>query len=205
MYVPRPLAPDPPLVDEIVATHDFALLVTQGDHGPEATHLPLVLDRSRGGQGVLLGHLARANPHGDAIDGKPALAIFSGPHGYVSPRWYGAAPAVPTWNYVAVHVHGRARIVREKERLLGLVDMLSRRYEADGPWSVAGLPERFRDGMIDGIVGLEIEVERIDAKFKLSQNRPPGDRRKVIEELERGDAGSVALAAAMRRFAPAPD
>ena len=74
MYVPRHFAGDPALVDEIVATHDFALLVTQGDHGPEATHLPLVLDRSRGGQGVLLGHLARANPHGDAIDGKPGTA-----------------------------------------------------------------------------------------------------------------------------------
>lgn len=124
------------------------------------------------------------------------------PHGYVSPRCYGAAPAVPTWNYVAVHVHGRARVVRDKARLVELVDALSRRYEGDGPWSVAGLPERFLAGMVEGIVGLEIDIERIDAKFKLSQNRPPADRRNVIAELERG--GDAALAAAMRRFAPPP-
>ena len=81
----------------------------------------------------------------------------------------------------------------------------SRRYEGDGPWSVAGLPERFLAGMVEGIVGLEIDIERIDAKFKLSQNRPPGDRRNVIAELERGgDAGGAALAATMRRFAPPP-
>ena len=205
MYVPQHFAGDAAAIDEIVASHDFALLVTTGAQGPEATHLPLLLDRSRGPQGTLLGHLARANPHAEALDGREALAIFSGPHGYVSPRWYAAAPAVPTWNYVAVHVHGRARVVRDKARLVELVDTLSRRYEGDGPWSVAGLPERFLAGMVEGIVGLEIDIERIDAKFKLSQNRPPGDRRNVIAELERGgDAGGVALAAAMRRFAPPP-
>jgi transcriptional regulator len=173
MYVPQHFAGDAAAIDEIVASHDFALLVTTGAQGPEATHLPLLLDRSRGPQGTLLGHLARANPHAEALDGREALAIFSGPHGYVSPRWYAAAPAVPTWNYVAVHVHGRARVVRDKARLVELVDTLSRRYEGDGPWSVAGLPERFLAGMVEGIVGLEIDIERIDAKFKLSQNRPP--------------------------------
>ena len=202
MYVPQHFAGDAAAIDEIVASHDFALLVTTGAQGPEATHLPLLLDRSRGPQGTLLGHLARANPHAEALDGRDALAIFSGPHGYVSPRWYAAAPAVPTWNYVAVHVHGRARVVRDKARLVELVDTLSRRYEGDGPWSVAGLPERFLAGMVEGIVGLEIDIERIDAKFKLSQNRPPADRRNVIAELERG--GDAALAAAMRRFAPPP-
>ena len=205
MYVPQHFAGDAAAIDEIVASHDFALLVTTGAQGPEATHLPLLLDRSRGPQGTLLGHLARANPHAEALDGREALAVFSGPHGYVSPRWYAAAPAVPTWNYVAVHVHGRARVVRDKARLVELVDTLSRRYEGDGPWSVAGLPERFLAGMVEGIVGLEIDIERIDAKFKLSQNRPPGDRRNVIAELERGgDAGGAALAATMRRFAPPP-
>lgn len=204
MYVPPHFAGDPAAIDDIIAAHDFALLVTSGPQGPEATHLPLMLDRSRGPHGTLLGHLARANPHGDDIDGKEALAVFSGPHGYVSPRWYGAAPAVPTWNYVAVHVHGRVRVVREKARLAELVDTLSRRYEGDGPWSVAGLPERFLAGMVEGIVGIEVDVERIDAKFKLSQNRPAADRRNVISELERGSPGDAALAAAMRRFAPPP-
>jgi len=205
MYVPQHFAGDPAAIEEVVATHDFALLVTTGPGGPEATHLPLLLDRSRGEHGVLLGHLARANPHAEAIDGREALAIFSGPHAYVSPRWYAAAPAVPTWNYVAVHVHGRARVLRDKERLAELVDRLSRRYEGDTPWTVAGLPERFLAGMVDAIVGLEIDVARIEAKFKLSQNRPPADRRNVIAELERGGApGDVALAAAMRRFAPPP-
>lgn len=202
MYVPQHFAGDPAAIDEIVAAHDFALLVTAGEAGPEATHLPLLLDRTRGPHGTLLGHLARANPHAEALDGRAALAVFSGPHGYVSPRWYASAPAVPTWNYVAVHVHGRARVVRDKARLVELVDALSRRYEGDGPWSVAGLPERFLAGMVEGIVGLEIEVERIDAKFKLSQNRPPGDRRNVVAELERG--GDAAIVAAMRRFAPPP-
>jgi transcriptional regulator len=199
MYVPKHFsAAEAAAVDAVIDENDFALLVSQDDGALEASHLPLSFDRAGG---RLIGHIARANAQWRAFDGRTVMAVFSGPHGYVSPRWYAEAPAVPTWNYVAAHVYGRARIVDAPDAQRAILRELTRRYEGEGPWSVDTLPETYFAGMLRGIVGFEIAVDRIDAKFKLSQNRPSADRQNVVAQLRAsGRAGDAALADAMRRF-----
>ena len=194
MYVPKHFAvDDPDRLACLIAAHDFAVLFTGGEGGPFATHLPLLLDRARGPRGTLIGHVARANPHWRSFDGRPGLAVFAGPHGYVSPRWYASGPAVPTWNYVAVHAAGPVRAVEDPAALRATMETLARRYEGEGKWTIAGLPETFTDAMLRGIVGLELAIETLEGKAKLSQNRSAEDRAGVIAAL-----GDHPLAAAMR-------
>ncbi|MBW2314979.1 MAG: FMN-binding negative transcriptional regulator [Deltaproteobacteria bacterium] len=177
----------------------FATLVSSGVHGLEASHLPLLLDREGN---RLLGHMARANPQRDPLDGAAeALAIFHGPHAYVSPSWYARAPAVPTWNYGAVHVRGRPRALVEDGAVSALLDRMVERHESarTAPWR-GELPDDFRRGMEKGIVAFEMPIERVEAKFKLGQNRSPEDQQGTLAGLEaEGDAGSAALAAFTRQ------
>jgi transcriptional regulator len=177
----------------------FATLVTHGVRGLEASHVPLLLERGEGdAPDRLVGHVARANPQRDAFDGAtPALAIFHGPHAYVSPAWYASAPAVPTWNYGAVHAHGRPRAVDDPAATSAALDRLIARHESarPEPWTPAALPEAFRRGMERGIVAFTMAIERVEAKFKLGQNRSPADRRGTLVGLEaEGDPASLALA-----------
>jgi transcriptional regulator len=196
MYVPASFAEtDRERLYAFLDEHSFAALVTAGAQAPFASHLPVLLDRERG---VLLGHLARANPHWRSFDGADALVIFTGPHGYVSPAWYETTPAVPTWNFTAVHVYGPARAVTEEAALSDIVDRLARKYEGDPAW-LRQLPPDFRRKMLQGIVGVEVAVGRVEGKFKLSQNKSRQDRLGVLANLERrGDEESRRLAAAMR-------
>src|SRR5262245_50441328 len=146
MYVPKHFAEDDPArIASLIDAHEFATLFTGGEEGPFATHLPLLLDPSRGERGALIGHVARANPHWRRFDGRQALAVFAGPHAYVSPRWYKAAPAVPTWNYVAVHATGRVRAVEDPAALRAILDRLAARHEGDGRCRVATPPDKFPD------------------------------------------------------------
>jgi transcriptional regulator len=188
-----------------IEQHDFALLVSYGAEGLTASHIPFVVDRD-GEQLHLLGHLARPNPQvEDLAGGGEVLAIFSGPHGYISPRWYSTGPAVPTWNYVDVHAYGPVRLVEDGEWLRRLVGRLSDRHEAGSaaPWRMQDLPEPYLSGMLSGIIGFDIAVTRLEGKYKLSQNRPAVDRPRVIAALERqGDSGSLALAQSMREREP---
>lgn len=185
MYVPKSFeVDDPETLRAIMASYGFATLISSGAEGLVASHVPVVFEAAAG-KGRLVAHLARANPHGEALDGTAVLAIFQGPHGYISPSWYAAHPAVPTWNYVAVHVYGRARLVREAERLREIVRRLVDIYEngRPTPWSMAGLPDDYLRNMLNGIVGVEIDIERLEGKHKLSQNRGVEDRRRVIAAL----------------------
>jgi transcriptional regulator len=186
----------------LIREHAFGILVTGGDTGLQATHLPFLLDDAREGGAVLLGHVARANPQWKALaTGKEALAIFRGPHAYVSPSGYVMPEAVPTWNYVAVHVYGRPRVVDEPEALLDLVTRLSARYEGgrQKPWSPAKVSAGFVAAKLGGIVGFELPIERIVGKKKLSQNLAQEDRRGAAEALAAsGDAESAAVAELMR-------
>jgi transcriptional regulator len=126
------------------------------------------------------------------------LAVFSGPHAYVSPRWYESDQAVPTWNYAAVHVYGAPRVIEDAGRVRELLDRLVVEYEGDA-WSLDGQDVDFTDRMSRGIVAFEMPIERIEGKFKLSQNRPDEDRRRVIAEFEKpGDGGNAELARLMR-------
>jgi transcriptional regulator len=180
----------------------FATLVSAGDAGLHASHVPLLVD-IYGGKVVLRGHVARANTQWEALEAaKNVVAIFHGPHAYVSPTWYVTQPSVPTWNYAAVHAAGTARLTDEAE-LHEIVSELSAKYEAGNnpPWRLSEQPAAYVSSMLGAIVGFEIEVERLDGKFKLSQNRPVEIPR-VAERLEA--SGEKALAQLMREHAPAP-
>jgi transcriptional regulator len=185
--------------------HDFGLLVSHGEAGLVASHIPFLVEQ-RGEEVHLLGHLARPNPQVEDL-GRSAevLAIFAGPHAYISPSWYAGGPSVPTWNYVDVHAYGNVQLVEDSDWLRSLLRRLSDRHEGRSPtpWCMQDLPEAYLESMLKGIVGLDIAVSRLEGKFKLSQNRPAGDRPRVIAALERrGDADALAVARLMREREP---
>jgi transcriptional regulator len=189
-----------------IEQHDFGLLVSHGTAGLVTSHIPFMVERHDEGL-HLLGHLARPNPQvGDLRMGGEVLAIFSGPHAYISPSWYADGPSVPTWNYVDVHAYGNVQLIEDSDRLRLLLRRLSDRHEAGNPtpWRIQDLPEAYLAGMLKGIVGLDIAVTRLEGKFKLSQNRPAVDRPRVIAALEsRGDVDALAVAGLMREREPA--
>jgi transcriptional regulator len=181
--------------------HDFALLVSHGRSGLIASHLPVMVERD--GPAVhLLGHLARPNPQlADLAGDAEVLTIFAGPHAYISPSWYETGPAVPTWNYADVHAYGRVRLVDDKDWLRRVLRRLTDRHEAGNPapWRMQELPDRFLQAMLNGIVGVDITVDRLEGKYKLSQNRPAADRPRIVAALEaRGDADAAGVARLMR-------
>jgi transcriptional regulator len=189
-----------------IERHDFGLLVTHGTAGLVTSQIPFLAER-RDGKFYLQAHIARANPQGADLGGAgEALAIFPGAHAYISPSWYEAGPAVPTWNYAAVHAYGTARRIDDPVWLRELVRRLSERHEArePAPWDMQALPEPYVQSMLNGIVGIEIAVSRLEGKFKLSQNRPAADRPRIIAALERrDDPYSQAVAQLMREREPA--
>lgn len=187
MYVPASFRMDEPAaLREFMRRHGFATLVTRGGGGMAATHLPLVLDAEAGPHGRLLGHMARANRQWRDVEGE-ALAVFSGPHAYISPTWYEAPGTVPTWNYVAVHAHGALRLVEDRAGLRDILRRVVEAYESPRPrpWAYdEDDPEV--EKMLGAIVGFEIEIARLEGAAKLSQNHPEERRRKVIRALEAG-------------------
>lgn len=208
MYVPQAfaVAEAEPLA-ALIAAYDFATVVSLTPDGLSATHVPVLYEPARGERGTLLTHLARANPHAAALDGAEVLTIFQGPHGYISPSLYAAHPSVPTWNYAAVHVYGRARLVTDARALVAMLASLVDKHESGRaePWSMAGLSEKYIDSMVKRIVGIEIAVTRLEGKHKLSQNRSGVDRNQVIEALKTSDhAHERELAAYMTLHAPPP-
>ena len=198
MYVPDHFAErDREVLHGWVRRFPFALLVTAGGGGFEATHLPLWLDAGRGREGTLYGHVARANPHWRCFDGAlPALAVFSGPHAYVSPRWF-ERESVPTWNYVAVHAEGTPRLLENPAAVGELLARLTN--EHDGPGGFDALPPDLVARMSRGIVAFELPIERLTGKAKLSQNKSAGDRAGAIAGLEaQGEPHALGVAALMR-------
>ena len=202
LYVPAHFrVDDPEALYEFVARNAFGTLVSSGPSGLDISHIPFLPERDADGAVRLLGHVARATAQWQALEGASHLvAIFQGPHGYVSPSWYRDHPSVPTWNYAVVHAHGKARLMDEPE-LHDLVVRLSNTYEAGrpAPWRATGLPASYVDTLLKAIVGFEITVQRLEGKFKLSQNRP-AEVPRVIEALEGGGEGE--LAALMRANPP---
>jgi transcriptional regulator len=188
VYIPAVNAEDrPEVIHAFIDAHPFGIIVTASPSGLLATHLPLLLHRELG---VLRGHIARPNPHHriGAID--DALAIFSGDEAYITPSWYATkrehGKVVPTWNYVAVHVYGRLTFTDDRAFLEAQVRSLTDRHEASRahPWSVSDAPREYIERQLNGIVGLEIEITRIEAKWKMSQNRGLEDIDGVIEGLD---------------------
>ncbi|MBA4064988.1 MAG: FMN-binding negative transcriptional regulator [Isosphaera sp.] len=208
MYVPPHFAEtDRDTLHAFIERHSFGLLVSDVDGGPFATHLPFLLDRAAGPHGTLVGHVARANPHWTELAGQTALAVFTGPHAYVSPTWYEADNVVPTWNYVAVHARGRAALVEDPGELLDIVRRSVAVYEAGfpNPWSLDPTGP-FVDRLLAQIVGFRIEIAGIEGKWKLSQNHPAERREKVIRALEAdGGSDAAAVAGLMRATLPEYD
>jgi transcriptional regulator len=182
-----------------IQANPFAILVSTSESGPFATHIP-ILARDVDDQLVLHGHMAKTNPHWHLLqNAQESLAIFHGPHAYISPSLYESRESVPTWNYAAVHVYGRARVVSEPEQLLEetreIIHAFDPAYFAQ--WSA--LSDKFRNGMLKQIVGFEMAYTRIEAKFKISQNRSKKDQAAVIASLEQSaDSAASAIARLMQ-------
>lgn len=184
MYVPRAFAETDTAVlhDQMQAT-PLPVLITQGDHGLLASHVPLLLKPDEGPYGTLYGHLARANPQWHALtEATEVMVIFAGEQAYISPSFYPSkaehGKAVPTWNYLAVHAYGPAEVFHDAERLLALVSQLSDRHEAErpAPWAVSDAPREYIDSMLKAIVGFRLPITRLIGKRKLSQNRSAADQ-----------------------------
>jgi transcriptional regulator len=187
----------------LIREHSFGTLVSSLEEGLFATHLPFLLDSATGDYGTLLGHMARANPHWRELGRAESLVIFQGPHAYISPSWYVTQPAVPTWNYSAVHAYGTALLIEDPRRVRHLLEQTVRTFDAYG-WSTDTVAEEYIEKMSKAIVAFEIGITRIEGKRKLSQNRPVEDALGAVAGLRStGDDLSQALAEDMRQVAHA--
>jgi transcriptional regulator len=198
VYTPKHFA-----LDDLRAQHavieacDFGIVVSNGADRLLATHVPMMLEASEGQFGTLYGHLAKSNPHGKLFGGAGVLVIFNGPHGYVSPTWYSdRAMNVPTWNYVAVHAYGVPQVL-PTEVSAGHLAKLVAKYEGKGAngWSMSDLKEELREALPRQVIPFRLPIACIEGKAKLSQNKPRGERERVIEGLKA--AGEVELARCM--------
>lgn len=191
MYTPRAFALDDlPQIQQLIQHTRLAQLVTVGENGLQASHLPLLLNPDEGPHGTLYGHLAKANPQWrDLQNGSEALVIFAGAEAYVSPAFYPSkaehGKVVPTWNYLAVHAYGKADVFSDAERLLKVVSALTDHHEGGRaqPWAVGDAPADYIDTMLKAIVGFALPIDRLVGKRKLSQNRSAADMAGVREGL----------------------
>jgi len=208
MYIPAAFAEsDLTRMHDFIEQYSFGLIVSQVDGQMFASHLPFLLKKTGGPHGCLVGHMARLNPQWEQVSGQKVLAIFSGPHTYISPTWYDAEQVVPTWNYTAVHVYGRVQIIEDQDALLEIVQESVRVYEQGmrQPWTfdASGI---FVKRLLTQIVGFRIEIDEIEGKWKLNQNQPVERRKKVIRALrEQGGENAEAIAAVMQAMLPAED
>jgi transcriptional regulator len=192
MYTPRSFVEsDLPTLFDYIDAHPLGILVSATTEQLAATHLPLILDRSHGPYGTLCGHLARANPQARATSSAAmeALVIFTGPDAYITPQWYATkretGRVVPTWNYVAVHAYGRLCLHEDSEFLRDHLERLTHRHE-DGrasPWRVSDAPADYIAQQMKAIVGFSVEIERLEGKWKMSQNRVVADIDGVVDGL----------------------
>ncbi|MCW5875712.1 MAG: FMN-binding negative transcriptional regulator [Anaerolineales bacterium] len=199
MYIPRLYRQeDRAEILAFLKTNGFPALVSHDSEKPVATHIPVELLEGPGEQLTFLSHMARANKQWRSFRDQEVLLIFQGPHTYISPRWYDHTN-VPTWNYMMAHVYGRVRPV-EGDELYNLLSRLVQRYEAGTDYSLEGLPQEYVQREMQGVYGFAVEVTRIDAAFKLSQNRDDENHASIVAQLEqRSDENSHQVAAAMRR------
>lgn len=207
MYTPAHFAEnDPAQLRAFIQRHNFGMLVSVVEGAPFATHLPFLLDHAVGPHGALITHVARANPQWREIGTQQALVIFAGPHAYISPTWYEAGQVVPTWNYTAVHAYGRVECIEDPAELLALLLETVRVHEQGmpRPWSFDP-DSTFVQRLLPQIVGLRLVIDRLEGKWKLSQNQPVERREKVARALEaQADEQAQAVAVLMRERLPGP-
>lgn len=205
MYLPKHFeVTDPALLHDLMRRFSFATLVTADGGRPVASHLPFLVYPGPGEAGTLVAHMARANEQWRGFDGSTeALVIFQGDHTYISPSWYEAHPSVPTWNYLVAHAYGIPRVVDDEDRVCAALRALVAEHEAafDDPWPM-DLADDYLGKMVRGIVAFEIPIARLEGKFKLSQNRSPADRARVIAALaESGDPSARGVGERMHTYA----
>lgn len=200
MYVPKHnQLEDRAALLAYMRAYSFATLATSGAGGLTATHLPFVIEED-GGTITLLAHMARANPQWrDFAAGAEALVIFMQPHAYVSPRLYDSRQNVPTWNYVAVHAYGRPVLIEERAAKIGLQQKLIRQHDPGYLAQMAELPESYLDAKLAAIVSFSLAATRIDARYKLSQDKNPAERERIARELEAGGDSVAAETARLMR------
>lgn len=205
MYMPPAFRQtDGETLHALIRANPLGMLVTVSDGVPEANHLPFLLS-DEGDHGTLRGHVARANSVWKGADNTPALVVFRGSDGYISPAWYQTksetGKVVPTWNYSVVHARGSLRVVEDPAWLRDHVTSLVAAHESNRarPWSVADAPADFIDAMLGAIIGIEIPIAELVGKYKLSQNRSAADRESVLRGLTAERPEAVALAESMRR------
>ena len=205
MYIPDHFrVDDPAWLQQVLEAHPLGVLITHGAEGLDANHLPFLFDPTVGPLGRLQAHVARANPVWEQCrDGADVLVVFRGHEHYVSPNWYPSKSethrVVPTWNYEAVHVHGRLTVHDDEKTVRAIVARLTNRHEAaeSVPWTMGSAPAEYLSGMLASIVGIEVAVTRVEAKAKLSQNRERRDREGAAQALR--ERGQEPLATAMER------
>ena len=193
MYLPAHFTEsNPDQLEALIQENSFGVLVSVHEGLPVASHLPLLYDRHAGAHGRLIGHMARSNSQWKSLaDGQTVLAVFQGPHAYISPSWY-ESPGVPTWNYAVAHLYGKAALVEERDALEGIVRRLTAFHEhGDREAGAPGVSSEMWSRLLGMIVGFEIEVTEIQGKFKLNQNRSREDQRRVVEALGRGGSQSA--------------
>jgi transcriptional regulator len=204
LYIPKYFEiTDLNIIKEFLNTCGFGLLINNVQEDLAATHLPFLYEAGEGDKGVLYTHVARNNPQWQSLSSdKKVLAVFSGPHGYISPSWYKSNPAVPTWDYVAIHIYAYHELIEDKEKLYDLLTKTSNFYEKQNgtDWKPDFSGDYYQK-LAQAIVGIKLKVVDIQASFKLSQNKSAEDKNKVIAALKtKGTPSSIQLADLIGRF-----
>ncbi|MDQ0207578.1 FMN-binding negative transcriptional regulator [Alkalicoccobacillus murimartini] len=199
MYTPEYFRiKDDETIHQVIKENGFATLISDQLKDLSATHLPLMLDAQKN---CLYGHFAKANPQWKDLDNQRVLAIFQGPHSYISPSWYETNQAVPTWNYVAVHVYGDIELVGDQELAQSFSELVSKYEKPDSTYQLATVDAEYIAGLSKGVVGFRIKIKSIEATAKLSQNHSKERNKRVIEELEKSQSDNERqIAAYMRSY-----
>ena len=183
MYTPKYYRlEDKEKVMQVMEENSFATIVSNKDGVPTATHIPLLLHKDGN---YLSGHFARANKQWMDLDGQEVLAIFQGPHSYISPSWYETKDAVPTWNYVSVHVYGKIEIIEDSTEVRALLSKMVGKYESKGSsYKLENVSDTYLDDLYKGLVCFKLTLDRIEATAKLSQNHLVERQERVVKGLE---------------------
>ncbi|NRG44292.1 FMN-binding negative transcriptional regulator [Bacillus sp. CRN 9] len=199
MYIPKYFKiDDEEVIYDFIEKNGFATVFSQHNGEPYATHLPLMLNESKN---ALFGHFARPNDQWKDIDDQQILAVFQGPHCYISPTWYETTKAVPTWNYVSIHIYGKMEIVEDKKVIYNSLNDLVNKYESiDSIYNLDNVESSFIEGMSKGIVAFKLKITKIEAKAKLSQNHPVERQKLIIKHLEdTPQQDNIQIASLMKR------
>jgi transcriptional regulator len=189
LYIPKThLVEDRKLLHDFMDEYSFVDLITSLPT-LRITHVPVILDRTAGSYGKIIGHVSRQNPQSQVFDGRQtAVIVFRGAHGYISPTWYVNTEVVPTWNFAVVHASGSPRAITEKAALHELLAKLIDKFESyqRSDYDFSKLPDSYVSSMLGGIVGFEMQIEALEGKFKLGQERSDDDKRRVLDHLRQG-------------------